>query len=255
MKPPHADWAEPDRPDPDTLEQDALSVASDLSGASPAKTRPRLGEVISRTIRDEEFAHPRLKGLSELLTEATDGDATHIALEDLVDRLSARGLAPVVLAISLLNAVAFFPGSTAILGLPLLFLGVSLMIGAKRLWLPGRLRNRMIERAKLEVMIRRIIPYIQKLERLAHPRYWPGTNGVTDRIYGIFVFCLGVLVTLPIPLGNMLPAFSIALVSLGIMARDGLWVIAGIFLATLAIGVVIGVAGAVGLAGSHIIGG
>lgn len=252
MQPPRPDWSDPEDDDADAAATDAGSD----SGTGPQHPpRTRLGEVISRTLQDESFVHPRLKGLSELLADATEGHATYITLAELVQRLSARGLAPVVLAISLLNMVSLIPGSTAILGLPLLFLGVSLMIGAKGLWLPQRLRGRNLERTKLDAMIRRIIPYIQKLERLAHPRYWPGTNGLTDRVYGAFVFCLGLIVTLPIPLGNMLPALSIALVSLGMMARDGLWVLVGVFLATLSVGIVLGVAGAVTLAGAHIFGG
>jgi hypothetical protein len=38
------------------------------------------------------------------------------------------------------------------------------------------------------------------------------------------------------------------------MARDGLWVVAGLFTATLALGIVIGVAGALTVAGSAILG-
>ena len=47
---------------------------------------------------------------------------------------------------------------------------------------------------------------------------------------------------------------SIALTALGFTARDGAWVVAGLFVATLAAGIVIGVAGAVAVAGSSIFG-
>lgn len=255
MQPLRPDRSDPEDDDGDSGATGTSDANSDDEAGPQAPARTRLGEVISRTLQDESFVHPRLKGLSELLVDATEGHAAYITLAELVQRLSARGLAPVVLVISLLNMVSLIPGSTAILGLPLLFLGVSLMIGAKSLWLPHKLRGRNFERTKLEAMVRRIIPHIQKLERLAHPRYWPGTNGLTDRVYGAFVFCLGLIVTLPIPFGNMLPALAIALVSLGMMARDGLWVLAGTFLATLSVGVVIGVAGAVTVAGARIFGG
>jgi hypothetical protein len=212
------------------------------------------GQARPGIVSGEEFARPRLKGLSELLADAAEGDSIYITTGELVERLSARGLAPVVLAMGLLNIVTIIPGSSTIMGLPLVFLGISLMIGARRLWLPQKFRDRAFDRARLKSMIDRIIPYVQKLERLAHPRYWPGFDYVIDRAFGAFVFVLALCISLPIPFGNTMPAISIILVSLGFMARDGLWVVAGLFAATLAVGVIIGVAGAITLAGSSILG-
>jgi hypothetical protein len=51
-----------------------------------------------------------------------------------------------------------------------------------------------------------------------------------------------------------MPALAIILVSLGFIARDGLWVIAGLFVATLAVGIVIGVGGALAIAGMSVLG-
>ena len=205
-------------------------------------------------VTKEAFVHPKLKSLSELLAGAADGDTVLISVGELLHRLSARGLAPVVLAMGLLNIVTIIPGSSTILGLPLVFLGISLMIGARTLWLPQRFRDRTFDRVKLKTMIDRVIPYVHKLEKLAHPRYWPGMNGLLDRVYGAFIFCLALCIALPIPFGNTMPALAVILVSLGFMARDGLWVVAGLFVATLAVGIVIGVAGAITVAGSSILG-
>lgn len=205
-------------------------------------------------LRLKVIPHPKLKGLSQLLTDAAEGDTVFITVGELLHRLSARGLAPVVLAMGLLNLVTIIPGSSTVMGLPLVFLGISLMSGARSLWLPVRIRDRAFDRVKLKTMIDRVIPYVQRLERLAHPRYWPGFDGVIDRMYGGFVFLLALCISLPIPFGNTMPAISIVLVSLGFMARDGLWVVAGIFFATLAIGIIIGVAGAITVAGASIFG-
>ena len=50
---------------------------------------------------------------------------------------------------------------------------------------------------------------------------------------------------LPIPLGNMLPAFAISLIALGILERDGLWIIVGAVLGVLSLLIVWGVIWAV----------
>jgi hypothetical protein len=192
--------------------------------------------------------------LSDLLEASVAGDEPMISVGEFVHRLSARGLAPVVLVMGLLNMFAVIPGSSAIMGLPLLFLGFSLVIGARSLWLPLRIRSHEIPMHRLKAAVDKVLPYVHRLEKLAHPRLWPGYDAVLDRLFGVFVICLGIVICLPIPFGNTVPAIAIALTALGFMARDGAWVVAGLFVATLASGIVIGVAGAVAVAGSSIFG-
>lgn len=198
-------------------------------------------------------AHPKLRGLSELLSQAGRGEGARITLGELLDNLSELGLAPLVLAMGLINIVTIIPGSSTVLGLPLVFLGFSLMAGARRLWLPQRLRRRSFDRAALDRGIRKALPYVRRLERLAHPRYWPGANGLIDRVYGGIVLVLGLLVALPIPFGNTMPAIAVVLLSLGVTARDGFWAAAGLVVAGLAGGVVLGVASLATLAGIQVL--
>lgn len=200
------------------------------------------------------FKHPSEEPLSEIMARSVAGVAENVSVGQLVQRLSARGLAPLVMMVGLLNIVTIIPGSSTVMGLPLVFLGISLMIGARKLWLPQRLRNRVFQRAALERTVARALPYVRKIERMAHPRYWPGADIILDRVYGAFVLALALLVTLPIPFGNTLPALSIVLLSLGFTARDGLWVAAGLFCSAIAVGVIIGFISAVGFAGMHFFG-
>ena len=44
---------------------------------------------------------------------------------------------------------------------------------------------------------------------------------------GGFCLLLAVVLALPIPLGNMLPAFAISLMALGVLERDGIWLVIG----------------------------
>ena len=52
---------------------------------------------------------------------------------------------------------------------------------------------------------------------------------------------LSIILLLPIPLGNMLPALAIALIALGVLERDGVWVLGGIAVGGGSIFVVAGV--------------
>jgi hypothetical protein len=52
---------------------------------------------------------------------------------------------------------------------------------------------------------------------------------------------LAIIVFLPIPLGNMLPALAICLLALGILERDGVWILAGLATAAASVALVWGV--------------
>ena len=49
-----------------------------------------------------------------------------------------------------------------------------------------------------------------------------------EYLVGLVCLLLAVVLVLPVPLGNMLPALAISLLALGIMERDGLWILAGL---------------------------
>ncbi|MGN6764909.1 MAG: exopolysaccharide biosynthesis protein, partial [Rhizobiaceae bacterium] len=77
------------------------------------------------------------------------------------------------------------------------------------------------------------------------PRYWPFRDERTaDRVIGAIALLFAIAVTLPIPLGNWLPACSIFLLSLALSERDGLCLIAGMVVGVISILVIALVAGA-----------
>jgi hypothetical protein len=184
------------------------------------------------------FRKPTVPKLSDIVAAASQGTEERISLEVLAERLSARGLAPIVLVVGILNMFAVIPGTSTILGLPLLFLGLGLMAGARKLWLPASLRHRSIDRAALDAAIARAIPYLKRVERLARPRYWPGGEWILYRVFGAVVFVAAVVIVLPIPFGNLLPAITVALIAIGFIERDGLWVLGGITVAVIEVFVI-----------------
>lgn len=55
------------------------------------------------------------------------------------------------------------------------------------------------------------------------------------RLLGLVVLLNAVLIILPIPLGNILPAMAVMSVALGLIARDGMAVAAGLGLSATAV--------------------
>ena len=58
---------------------------------------------------------------------------------------------------------------------------------------------------------------------------------------GVATLVLAIFLFLPIPFANGLPALSILMLALGLSERDGYWFVAGLCLAAVSTGLVIGV--------------
>lgn len=179
--------------------------------------------------------------LSAVFADLASVDRARVSIGDLVEALGNRSFAPVMILLAVPNAIPFIPGSSAVLGLLLALLALQLLFGLRRVWLPERLNRWSFERGAFARMVDRITPWLVRFERMARPRYWPGPYRAGERVAGAACFVLSLLVMLPIPLANGLPAISIAIIALGLSERDGAWLAAGLALGILSAGVVAGV--------------
>ncbi len=93
-----------------------------------------------------------------------------------------------------------------------------------------------------------------RFEKLARPRYWFVPQMLVERVVSIVVLLMSLIVILPVPLINQMPALAIVLLAIGLGERDGLWLGTGLLAAALAAGIAIGLAASVGLAALHIFG-
>lgn len=173
----------------------------------------------------------RPKGLSEALLSLTEdpGGSDSVSLAEIVTRLGdqARGVLMVLFAIP--NCVPSVPGTSAVTGLPLVFLTLQMALNLNP-WLPGFIGRRTIARSRLRDVFDRAMPWLRRVEKLVHPRLSVLTSETAERLVGLVGILLALTIMLPIPLGNMLPALALIAFSLGFIGRDGAWVLIGIFL-------------------------
>jgi hypothetical protein len=85
------------------------------------------------------------------------------------------------------------------------------------------------------------IPWLARAERLLRPRAVLLVLPPMEYLVGLVCLLLAVVLVLPIPLGNMLPALAISMLALGILERDGFWILAGLAVAAVSAAVVSGV--------------
>ncbi|MGD9835612.1 MAG: exopolysaccharide biosynthesis protein [Piscinibacter sp.] len=179
--------------------------------------------------------------LSDMLRElAGDERRERIAVADLLDALGDRALAALLFVFALPNVLPMPPGTSAILGAPMLFLAAQMAFNMKA-WLPALIARRSMARSDFLTMVERVSPWLERAEKLMKPRLTPLAVGAMESVVGAVCLLMSLAVFLPIPLGNMLPALAICLLAMGILERDGLWVLAGLATAVAAGALVSGV--------------
>lgn len=180
--------------------------------------------------RSRRAPRPRRKRLSEILTGiARDESRTEITISDLMHIMEGRARAALIFLFAFPNVLPAPPGLSAILGLPLLYLTAQMMLG-RFPWLPRIVAERGISMPAFRSMTERALPLLSRAEKLLRPRLSWMVGPMAEHVLGAFALILAIIITLPIPLANMLPAFAICVIALGVLERDGLWTGAGVLI-------------------------
>lgn len=189
------------------------------------------------TVQDRHGSVP----LSVLLFRlANDTSRERISVGDLLAVLGDRAIGALMFFFAAPNILPVPPGVSTLLGAPLLFLSAQLMLGM-RPWLPGIVTRRSLSRDDLATLVRRIVPWLAKAEKLLRPRVPVLARPPVEYLVGLVCLVLAALLMLPIPLGNTLPALAISLLALGVLERDGVWIAIGMVASVVAGSVVWGV--------------
>ncbi|HKR86608.1 MAG TPA: exopolysaccharide biosynthesis protein [Phenylobacterium sp.] len=189
---------------------------------------------------------PHARPLSQVVRDLSSSEAQSMSLGEVVDALGASALAGLILVFGLACALPLPPGATTVFGLPLVLLSPQLLFDQARPWLPRRLRERRMSMADLRGAFQRMTPWLTRMEALSRPRlgFVVGVQG--RRLIGLICTVFALVLILPIPLGNMLPATAVSVLSLALIQRDGAIAMAGYVLAAASVGVLVLAANLVG---------
>ena len=167
--------------------------------------------------------------------------ASRISVGDLLVALRDRALGALILVFAATNVLPTPPGTSTVLGIPLIFLTAQLAIGREAPWLPRWIAERSLDRVRFAAVVERLGPWLARAERLFRPRLGILTSGPAKQVLGVLCLLLSGVLVLPIPLGNMLPALAICLIALAVLERDGVAVALGLTVAAGSVAVVSGV--------------
>ncbi|OGT41238.1 MAG: sugar transporter [Gammaproteobacteria bacterium RIFCSPHIGHO2_12_FULL_40_19] len=172
----------------------------------------------------------KVKRSSDILLEMAhdkklDGDLTfHRILQLLGDR--AFGLALIFFALPSALPISAIPGISFFFGIPILALSLQMVFMRKTLWLPKRVAQHTIHHKTLVKIVHASTHYLQKMEIFLKPRLVFMTSKYMECINGTVLLALTFLLMLPIPLSNFILASLIIIFSLGLMEKDGVFIIA-----------------------------
>jgi hypothetical protein len=162
-----------------------------------------------------------------------------VTLGELAEFLGDRSIGGLLLVLAHPMALPVpAPGLSVLFGVPLIVISVQLALGYRRAWLPARLARRAVSRSTFLTIIDRTRPTLQRIERIVRPRArW--LAGPWARVpVGIIFLILAIIITLPMPLGHVIPGTAISILALGLIERDGVAIAIGIFTAVLGLAIV-----------------
>jgi hypothetical protein len=159
-------------------------------------------------------------------------------------RLAARlGADAIWLALLLLGAAALVPTPGVPLGVlsggAIAVVGARLLAGAADL--PDVVARRRVPRRPLAAVVAWLAPWIERAEGRLRPRLRALSSPRALRLWALAIVVQGILIALPIPLGNPLPGIAVGILALGLMRRDGVALLAGLLFCAAAVAWAVGV--------------
>jgi hypothetical protein len=161
----------------------------------------------------------------ELGSFPDEGLTVHAFLQ----RFSDRSLAMLIffIALPLAFGVAAIPAVNSLFSIPLILLTLQQVLGKTQCWMPKMLDNKIIEKQTVDKLIHKVLPFINKAERIMRPRLFFITHAHAQRLIGVVGLIFSFYLFIPMPFANTVPSFGLLFMAAGLLMRDGLLILIG----------------------------
>jgi hypothetical protein len=188
------------------------------------------------------------ESLSDVIESFGEDTRPVLTVGQMLEQFDSRAFGAMLLVFGLLNCLPLPPGSSTILSLPILLLAPQIAWGSDIPWLPRKLIEHPLRRDDLRGLFRRLTPIVRRMELVTRPRLQILFGPVGERLIGVVCTLLALVLILPIPLGNLAPGATVAVLALALLQRDGLLVLLGYLMAAVSVGLLVLSAGVVAAA-------
>ncbi len=178
-------------------------------------------EVNERRFRWRGTRSPKLSAvLASFAASETRDKAT---IFDLIGAMGDRAFGALMICFAIRNLLPI-PGISTVMAVPLLYLSAQLITGRSAPRLPKSVAPRSVKWRHFE----RLLPWLARAERLSYPRLPLLVSTTVERGIGVLTLGLSLVLLLPIPLGNWMPATAIGLFGFALLQKDGLATLLGV---------------------------
>ncbi|MEE2850573.1 MAG: exopolysaccharide biosynthesis protein [Pseudomonadota bacterium] len=174
------------------------------------------------TVQQDDVSHNVTRLLRRL---ADDGGDAGLTLHEIRDRLDERAYGLLILLLSIPCLVPGLYGVPQVVGLIVILLAGQMLVGREEPWLPRWFLNLRCKGSWLKAMADFAETKLGWIDRLSRPRLRRFADGPGEKLAAIFMILA--TVTIVMPLTNTIPSIALALLSVGLIQRDGLFVLAG----------------------------
>ncbi len=167
--------------------------------------------------------------LSSVLSSALDTDQDgFVTVGEVLDRVAERGFGLLLFVVAIPTLIPVLPpGASGVVGMVYILLGTQLVAGLAHPWLPRRVRSHRLSPKVVAAIKERGVALMERIERFSRPRLLFVENSFLLRLLALLIILNGIILFLPIPFMNTLPAMGILVMGIGLLNRDGLLLLAG----------------------------
>ena len=166
--------------------------------------------------------------LSSILQETLDKfENCDITISQLSNELGTRAYGTFLVLMSLPN---FIPLLSVVSCILLIFHSAQMSFGITNPWMPKILKDYSFKKQSLEIILSKNIHLLEASEHFIKPRLLFMNSIAGLRITGVIIFFINLILLVPIPFSNFIPATAIMMIGLGLIQKDGLMVLISAFL-------------------------
>jgi hypothetical protein len=165
---------------------------------------------------------------SQVLVDVGAVDDLVLPMHELVGTFGERGFGALLLILGLLSAViGVIPGTTTLLGIPIMIIGVQLLFRRDELWLPGWILKRDLPRPAFAEAAAKVRGRLERVERFSRPRLSFMSSDLSEALIGLMCMIWAAVLMLPLIGFNLFPSLIVAAFGFGLMQKDGVMMLVG----------------------------
>ena len=161
---------------------------------------------------------------------ANDGGEQGLTLHEIRDRMDERAYGLLILLLSIPCLVPGLYGVPQVVGVIIILVAAQLLVGREEPWLPRWMLELRAKGSWLKAMADFAESKLAWIDRLSRPRLRRFASGAGEKLAAVFMILA--TLTIVLPMTNTIPSIALALLSVGLIQRDGLFVIGGAAVAT-----------------------